>query len=84
MGLPWYALIAAGGVLGLGLIWYILGKLQRAEQDRLELTGRKAADEGEREADVVSVEIEEKANAAKKAAGDGWTRSTPDKPGGVQ
>lgn len=83
MVLPWYALIAAGGVLGIGLVWYIWGKLQRGEQDRMTAAGLKAAADGEKDADLASTEAEEKANAAKKAAGDGWTRSTSDKPGGV-
>lgn len=72
MGLPWYALISAGLVLGGVVGWYLWTRMKQAERERLELAGRKAADVGEHDADVASANAEEKANEAKKRAGSGW------------
>ena len=72
MGLPWYALLTAGGVVGALLGWYLWRRLKAAEQDRMTAAGLKAKEDGDLDAAIAELEAEKAANAAKKRANDGW------------
>ena len=72
MGLPWYALLTAGGIVGGILGVYLWRRLKAAEQDRMTAAGLKAKEDGDLDAAIAELEAERAANAAKKRANDGW------------
>jgi hypothetical protein len=61
--------LLAGGVLGIGLIFYIIWSLKRGEQDRQKLGGNEAWTKGKAEADDAQRKADDAAKAAKDEAG---------------
>jgi len=66
------AYAAAGLVAGLGIIWWIVHRMNQAEQADLSNAGFQARNRGEIEADAAETNAERAANEARKRAHEGW------------